>query len=326
MNTGGNGLLVISDLHLTADPADDYRWGFLETLYDLARDDKQILILGDITDRRDRHPADLVNRLVNALRFLTEDVGAEVTILQGNHDRPVYSAVHAYWAFLNELDKVRFVTRQESMGDAILLPYHDKPEEAWKDIPFWPYRAAFAHIPMRQLDQLASLLPRMPPKIYSGDEHPPKTVGKVTYVGAPHPVKYGDDYRCRILQLGAYYAIDRDITLHPPGRRMIDINTAADLANVAVNSGDSAKVRLHLELDQAGDWSTEQAKIAAWALEHGVALTSVEPMIAIPTLNSAIPEVGDPESVLTAYLDAMNMQISARAVGRGLLDAYNQDR
>ena len=319
-------MLVISDLHLTADPADDYRWGFLETLYDLAANDKQVLILGDITDRRDRHPADLVNAFIHCLRYLTENIGAEVTILQGNHDRPVYSSVHAYWSFLNGLNKIQFVTKPQAMDGAILLPYHDKPEDAWEHIDFWPFRTAFAHIPMRQLDQLVTLLPRMPPIIYSGDEHPPKTVGKVTYVGAPHPVKYGDDYRCRILQLDANYAIARDITLHPPGRRMIDIKTAADLANISVNSGDSAKVRLHLELDQARDWSTEQAKITAWALEHGVALTSVEPMVAIPTLNSAIPEAGDPESVLTAYMDAMNMQPPVRDAGRGLLAAYNEGR
>jgi len=317
-------LLVISDLHLTIDPTEEYRWECLGTLFELARDDKQVLILGDITDRRDRHPADLVNQVVSVLRYLTEDGGAEVTILQGNHDRPVYSAVHAYWTFLDEFDKIRFVTQQESLGDAILLPYHDKPEDAWEHIDFRPYRAAFAHIPMRQLDQLVTLLPRMPPIIYSGDEHPPKTVGKVTYVGAPHPVKYGDDYRCRILQLGDDYEIVRDITLHPPGRRMIDIKTAADLANVAVNSGDSAKVRLHLELDQAGDWSAEQAKIAAWALEHGVALTSVEPMIAIPTLNSAIPEVGDPKSVLASYLDALNIHPALRDTGTHLLDEYSK--
>lgn len=317
-------MLVISDLHLTADPAEEYRWRCLETLYELARDDKRVLILGDITDRRDRHPAGLVNRFVNSLGSLTENIGAGVTILQGNHDRPVYNSVHAYWEFLNEINRVLFVTQPRPLGDAILLPYHDKPEEAWEHIDFRPYRAAFAHIPMRQLDQLAPLLPRMPPIIYSGDEHPPKTIGKVTYVGAPHPVKYGDDYRCRMLQLDQNYAITRDITLHPPGRRMIDINNAAELANVSVKPGDAAKVRLHLELDRAGEWGAEQAKIAAWALEHGVALTSVEPMVAIPTLNSAIPEVAEPERVLAAYAREMGLKPGLLEVGMGLLESAKQ--
>ena len=58
--------IILADLHLDDTPLTEYRWNIFPTIMSLCKDYniKLIDILGDITDKKDRHSAILTNRLI----------------------------------------------------------------------------------------------------------------------------------------------------------------------------------------------------------------------------------------------------------------------
>ena len=79
--------LVTGDVHISQNPRDAYRLVFLEkTLPDLIDRHKveQLLVLGDLTQAKEKHPASLVNSVVGAFHQLSKQ--CEIVLLQGNHD------------------------------------------------------------------------------------------------------------------------------------------------------------------------------------------------------------------------------------------------
>ena len=78
--------LLTSDIHHTSRAADAYRWD----LWPWAREQitknrlKALFILGDLTDNKDAHPAELVNRLVDEIQQTAKL--CPIYILKGNHD------------------------------------------------------------------------------------------------------------------------------------------------------------------------------------------------------------------------------------------------
>lgn len=318
-------MILTADLHLTADPADEYRWNLFSELDEYLRRDKHLFILGDLTDRRDRHPSLLVNRLVDTLTGIIKHYGAEIVICMGNHDRPLYDAKLPYWHFLSEVPGLHFVAEPRVMPQwqsLVLLPYTDDPDTDWRDIDFSLYRAAFCHMPMKQLEHHSALVAELPELIYSGDEHRPVTVEGVTYVGAPHPKNFGDDYPCRVLSLSDRdFSIQEEIRLRPPNKHMLDISSAEELVTVRVNRGDAAKVRLVMPADRIGEWGQEQARIADWARRSGVSLASVEPVVEVPlTAEEAPAGLTYPLDGLFAFADAQGMDPELLRVGVELVE------
>src|SRR5215831_11248250 len=80
----GRGILT-ADLHLSANPRDAYRFAFLPYLRKLARSVDWVVILGDLTEQKDFHPAALVNRIASELHRLAQVT--RVYFVMGNHDR-----------------------------------------------------------------------------------------------------------------------------------------------------------------------------------------------------------------------------------------------
>src|SRR5271170_2700183 len=79
--------LITSDWQLDANPRDRYRLDFvLKTLPELIDKYKvdQLLVLGDLTEAKDCHPASLVNEIVQALMEINKK--CQLIILEGNHD------------------------------------------------------------------------------------------------------------------------------------------------------------------------------------------------------------------------------------------------
>lgn len=324
-------MILTADTHFTSNPQDEYRWGVFEDIQRLlSRDpDKRVFILGDLCDRRDRHPSDLVNRLVDTLSNLTTR-GAEVTILAGNHDRALYAS-KPYWSFLSTIPNVRFIREPTADGRLLLLPYADKPAEAWDGITMELYRAAFCHQTFRgalvntgrvyEGDLSVSNL--FPPtmKVYSGDLHIPQTLGQLTYVGSPHPIKFGDDYRCRILMLNHDCNIVEDVTLHPPGKHTLRIDSYTDLANARVRHGDAARVRLTLPIARIDEWPEEQARIVKWAREHGIDLAGIEPIVETgPRDRQASGDLDNPVDILAAFAEAEGIEEDMLIAGLDIMD------
>jgi hypothetical protein len=174
--------------------------------------------------------------------------------------------------------------------DAILLPYAANPREAWKGIRWADYRCAFMHQTvtgaisengMKMENPKMPLFPRTL-KVYSGDIHVPQRIGRVEYVGAPHPIKFGDKYKTRFLLLNDAYDIEREILLYPKQKHMLEIGSIEELEACEGVAGDQARIRYRLPISAVGDWYFLQTQVAGWAEKRGITLASVEAQIETP--------------------------------------------
>jgi len=90
--------LLCSDLHLASGESASYRFDFFPWLAKTCKEERvrSVLILGDLTDAKDHHSAELVNRVVAAVDSIPCD---DVKILAGNHDW--LRQGHEFFRFLN---------------------------------------------------------------------------------------------------------------------------------------------------------------------------------------------------------------------------------
>src|SRR6266567_2832077 len=99
--------LVTADLHLSSNPRDAYRhermWEIRKILkkYEVDR----LLILGDLTEQKDHHSAELVNEVVNHMILFSEC--CPVTILRGNHD--YVSSECPFFVFLKHIKRIQWI-------------------------------------------------------------------------------------------------------------------------------------------------------------------------------------------------------------------------
>jgi predicted phosphodiesterase len=78
--------LIAADLHLNDSPRDDYRHRFLRTFRDLCRTHRinTAIVLGDLTDKKDNHCAELVNAVADHF-YRLEGICQNIIVLRGNH-------------------------------------------------------------------------------------------------------------------------------------------------------------------------------------------------------------------------------------------------
>ena len=250
--------VIASDLHLTASPADEYRWQLFPWLAKecKAENARTLLLLGDLTDAKDYHSAELVNRIVLNVTLLTTAV-ERVVILMGNHD--YLRAGHMYFEFLARLPGVEVVTTPTEDIDgelAMFLPFTRTPATDWHEQDFSHYAYVFMHQTVK--GSVASNGQRMEGealngtlalagKVYSGDIHVPQVIGEVEYVGSPYHVHFGDAFEPRCV------VIDNDrraFDLHYPAPRRLMLNATSqeDLqtALLVAEPGDQVKARIVL--------------------------------------------------------------------------------
>jgi hypothetical protein len=302
-------MIITADWHLDDNPANEYRWQVFKDLHRVcqARCDPHVAILGDLCDRKDKHSSKLVNRLIQ--EFSGFD-GFHFNIIMGNHDAPINGT--PFWQILNYLDgDINFHTiAGDSYDGALFLPFTPNPIEAWKGIDFKKYRAVFLHQPIKgarvgghALDDGAPM-PIFPRgvKVYAGDVHYPQRIGQVTYVGAPHRVRFGDEHECRMLALGLDYSIIEEIKLDSPCKSAISITGLADLDSMPYAKEDMLRVQYTIDAKSIESWPVELAAIKAWAAARGVRLDGVTAVVENLRAAVAIPSFDtEPRLVLQAF-------------------------
>jgi DNA repair exonuclease SbcCD nuclease subunit len=322
-------VILTADWHLTDNPADEYRWDVFDRLHEIIdlTGHKHIVILGDITDRKDKHSARLVNRLISKLEDLCYDNG-QVTILMGNHDMPLNGP--PFWQMLTALEaKISFHTEPCHIEDILFLPYTHEPGLAWSKLNWNNLRVVFMHqtVTGAKVGHHALTdhrgVPEFPAsvRVYSGDIHTPQTVRGVTYVGAPHPIKFGDDYECRILTLDQNYNVDDEFILDPPRKQILTVRSLTELQRQPVKPGDQLRIRCTPTSGSAEQWLLDQEKLAAWVRERGATVVSVE--VDLLTPDSSVAEFtggDDPYSVLTRWAASETIGEDLRITGQSLLD------
>lgn len=257
--------LLISDLHLTANPRHEYRWGLFKWLVDecVSERVRTLLVLGDLTDAKDYHPAELTNRVVDSLTMLTK-LGIEIVILQGNHD--YLRAGHAYFQFLNHLPGLKFITRMtDSMLDdgpsAIFMPHSKNPSKEWAGLDFSHFNYMFMHQTVSgsvasngQLMDGDELPPLNAGKVYSGDIHVPQVLGDVEYVGSPYHVHFGDRFKPRAVLIDKRNKA-HDLHFETISRVTLKIKSLRELKAVDwLKPRDQVRLKIELPAAERHDW------------------------------------------------------------------------
>ena len=265
--------IVVSDLHLTAHPRDAYRWDLFPWLLKQAAEyrARTLLITGDLTDAKDYHGAELVNKTVAAI-VSARQVFEEVLILPGNHD--YLREGHHFFAFLSHLPGVTMATRPldtSSRGEAcLLLPHTKRPAHDWADFDFSHYRHVFMHQTVSgskasngQLmagESLPEGLVRDAGKVWSGDIHVPQIIAGVEYIGSPYHVHFGDDFKPRALLLESRMRWE-SLHMKSPRRLSVTIGAASELKRLGLQPGDHLKVSLEMGTATAHQWKQERQRV-----------------------------------------------------------------
>lgn len=279
-------LLITSDIHLSDNPRDSYRYDWTRWFTKLVEERKPhaVLILGDLTEKKDEHAARLVNDVVSFIWRLAQT--CRVIVLQGNHDY-VSNPKDGYWFFLNSLENVHYVITPWStvVGglDCLFLPHTRDYQKDWEKVDLksrdWIFchntfqgaHGGFGHvlegIPISVLPSNADVI--------SGDVHVPQTFGPLTYVGAPYLCDFGDDYEPRILAIEG--SAVKSIPCPGAQKRLVEITDPVELKLHKLNKGDIAKVRVNLKMSDREDWPAMKAEIDEWAQANGVKIDSSTP-------------------------------------------------
>jgi hypothetical protein len=223
--------LAIADLHLSEKARDEYRFAVMDNIATLIEKHSvsTLMILGDLTESKDYHPATLVNDVVDIIYSFS--CLADVIILTGNHD---YTQTDCpFFHFLRRFKRVRWVNKVTMLdldiGQCLFLPHTRDWETEWAlvgDTPDLDW--IFAHNTFEGSEtEYGKKLSGIPTdifprgvKVIAGDVHTPQTVGPVTYVGAPYLIDFGDSFVPRALLLKSDGSM-KSISLPGPQKRLL---------------------------------------------------------------------------------------------------------
>lgn len=240
--------------------------------------------MGDLTDAKDWHPAELVNRVVREVDRL-RSAFKHIIILKGNHDE--LKSGNMYFQFLEALDGVEVISspRWDAGNDgpsAMFLPFTRTPAKDWAGLHLDGAEFVFLHQTIK--GSVASngqrmegeLLPSLGPgAAYSGDIHVPQRVGSVEYVGSPYHVHFGDDFKPRCILLGEGWV--RNLHYPAPRRVMLDLSGEEGVQQIAqLSRDDQVKVRMHLRESERHEWRQIRQSVLGMCEHVGVRLCGLE--------------------------------------------------
>ena len=274
------------------------------------------MVLGDLTDAKDYHPAELVNRIVREFSKLSEVVD-NIYILKGNHDQLKEGSM--FFAFLDELPNVKVITRPTEVGDGealcYFLPYSRNPGTEWASLDFSHYDYLFLHQTVRgavasngqEMDGEA--LPSLnAAKVYSGDIHVPQIAGAVEYVGSPYHVHFGDAFvpRCVAIQrdrraFDLNFETTRRLSLKLEGRA--GIVRLRDVASATTQ----AKVTVRLSRAEAHEWQAIRREVIEACLASRIELCGLKLEVEKPAGKAGTRPrrcAVDPGEAMYRYVDA----------------------
>lgn len=320
--------LLTADLHLTDSPADEYRWSLFEWLHTQYWD--ELWILGDMTDRKDRHSAILVNRIVDVLRGLVKPVH----IVKGNHD--CVDPANPFFRFLDHFrPQIHYHTDPTIFKNLAILPFYPSIDRPWERWPVgWPVakQAIFHGTVTGAKAENGQLLSGVPPeafkqyrKVWAGDIHVPQQVGNVEYVGAPYHIHFGDTFTPRLVCLTDW---ENPVDLHftAPIQKLLQVITSQqDVKELEkLPTGTQVKVRIVLPPERAADWhllraAVEQIAHANHLNLHGIELVTDK---AIGSTQGAIEQRANKtdNEIVHEYGKLEKLSDSTIEVGEAMLD------
>ena len=283
--------IVTADIHISKSLIDAYRTVFLkETLPALVDKYKpdQLLVLGDITQDKDMHPASLVNEVVEGFHKLASL--CHVIILQGNHD---YSSIdYPFFKFLDCIDNIRWISSPTELDGCLYLPHTRDHKKDWQGLQFEDRDYIFAHNTFTGArangQTLAGITTTIFPDdafVLSGDIHEPQTLGPVTYIGSPYAVNFGDDFQPRMLLLDDLEV--KSIKLYGRSKKLISWDWSKDSDKLcdgweAYNpgiEGDIVKIQVYIGMEHVAKWPEIRQQVEAWAVSNKFVIHTITPVV-----------------------------------------------
>lgn len=281
-------ILKIADLHLTDGKADAYKWKFFKWLEKQVVNHKigRVDILGDLTDKKDQHKSDLVNRTIDALVSLSNL--CDVVLLMGNHD--YIDSGSPFFKLLNHIPNITFITKPKEIDGELFLPHARNPIEDW-EYPTTPQALKRFHTINIHQCVIGSKTPTgfsldsgiskdffkgYNGIIYAGDIHMPQMVGNVEYIGSPYPTTFGPgqvEYRCLLIDsLGE----EADLEYQCLDKWSLRIKDPIDLEEYDLQEGDQVKIVIELHPTYFPDWPQLKKEIKAYCDKVEVELHGLE--------------------------------------------------
>ena len=321
--------IITADIHLTDKSRDEYRWGLFDWL--LTQEADELLILGDLTDDKDRHSSILVNRVCRAVEKLEEKF--RQIILKGNHD--YIDPSHPFFRFLGSSSDITYIADPAvldlSIGKATFVP----AGAAWGTFKLHQTAYLFTHATFSGAKaENGTTLTGVDPavldgfegKVYSGDIHVPQKK-PVEYVGAPYHIDFGDNFEPRLVRIDNK---GRASDLHypdAPKKRVFDILHPDDLTEENARKGDYVKVRCHLRRADYTEWHSYKEMIAAicekreWLLFGCESLPIETATVRDPETDAVVVQVLKPNDLVAGYAKRMKADEEHVKIGMDLLNA-----
>ena len=278
-------ILVVADLHLSDKLRDSYRFQAMKIITGIVKDKSvnEIYLLGDLTEEKDHHSAELVNQVVECVYQFSQLVEG-IVIIRGNHD---YTSIDCpFFGFLSRLDRVSWINKPMGVGRYLFLPHTTQYKRDWKGLDFKGYDWVFAHQTFngaavgfgRELEGIPLTVFPRGVQVISGDIHVPQKLGCVTYVGAPYQVDFGDDYSPRVLLLTGQGI--KSIPVPGAQKRLVEVGSIDQLDKfTGLSSGDILKVRVSITQRQKAKWSAIRESILGWGEKHGYVIHAIQPVV-----------------------------------------------
>jgi predicted phosphodiesterase len=279
--------LVTGDIHISRNPIDVYRMVFLkETLPALLDKYKieQLLVLGDLTQDKSGHSAELVNDVVECFYSLSKK--CEVIILCGNHD--FTNKEYPFFQFLSKFDNISWINVPTEQDGCLFLPHTRNYKQDWKHLDFNGLDWIFAHNIFTGVNtNTGHALSGIPTSIFpddaaviAGDIHEPQTFDCITYVGAPFITEFGGTYQPRVLLLDGLKA--KSIRVYGQQKRLLQLDWAAGgmikLAQSA-NEGDIVKIQVSIQMPDVAKWAEIRQEVEGWAIQNKFIVSTIVPVV-----------------------------------------------
>jgi hypothetical protein len=333
--------LLLTDLHLTDNPLEEYRWSIFPLVIGacLRYEVTHVYILGDLTDRNDRHKGVLVNRVLNALADLVIETGVTVNILAGNHDAPLGLEPY-FWKFLDYLPRVYYITESILLRNGVwVLPFSKTPSEDWANLELYKAKAILMHQTLTgavlndYVIEHGDKLPIMPRgvPIYSGDVHRPQIIRGVNYIGAPYPVKFDEGWRNQLVLIEqGDWKNPKYLPIRIIRRGILDLIEVPRSWGDKFIAGDQVRIRYHLAASKMQSWPTIEQEVRDSCAAHKIQLVSIEAVIARELPDGALVqksiEFQPPPVVIRKFGEIENLEEPMIAMGIELYGSANANR
>jgi DNA repair exonuclease SbcCD nuclease subunit len=292
--------IILADLHLTNNSLDEYRWSWLNKFtewllnYAESRHKKkkevvtEVIILGDLTENKDKHTESLVNRFIDVVTKWYDANNIHTTIIAGNHDG--IDSRRPFFRFVNMSEYVKMYYDRPVIDDEdniLYLPHSRTPVDDWEEIK--KHVKTSKYIFMHQSvdgaktssgfemeDSVPSnYFKHSKAKIFSGDIHVPQFINNVTYIGSPFPIYFGDNFE------GRFALIDKNDVVtfkHIPSihKWKLNVRNIKQIKEVDIQKDDQLNVEYTIDRTEQHTWTNIRDEIREYVKKKRAVLVSLE--------------------------------------------------